>query len=248
MKIRFARMLMLTVIGFLVPALSSPDTLTVARSIPIPEGYQRKQYAEGTFSRFVQTLPVKKDLRITAYNGDLIKGFNVLAVLDLPLLFKQDLEQCADFAMRLWAEYHLRSNTLKSLYLFDYNGKKKSFSAGGKSYSSFLKSSFSNSNSYSLKRGSQPVASEADLVPGDMLIQNEDGGIGHVSVILDIGEAPGKPRLYLVGFSYMPAQEFHIEKASVIQGKGGWFTYKGYLAYLDEILPYGPPVLRRFAP
>ena len=247
MGTRRVGMLPVTLI-FLIASLSWADSLSVDRSIPVPDGYQRKTYAEGSYSRFVQTLPLKKDLRISAFNGDPIRGFSVLAVLDLPLMFKQDLEQCADFAMRLWAEYHRHSGALKSLYLFDYNGKRKSFSASGKSYAAFLKSGFSNANSYSLKRGAQPVASEAELVPGDMLIQNEDGGIGHVSVIVDVCEAPGKPRLYLVGFSYMPAQEFHIEKASVLQGKGGWFTFKGYQAFLEEILPYGPPVLRRFAP
>jgi hypothetical protein len=232
----------------MLPALSWPDALTVSGSISVPQGYQRKAYPEGSYSRFLQTLPVKQDIRIAAFNGDFIQGFNVYAVLDLPLLFKQDLEQCADFAMRLWAEYHKRSDALASLYLFDYNGKRKTFSSSGKSYAAFLKSSFSNSNSYSLKRGCLRVASEADLVPGDMLIQNETGGIGHVSVIMDISDAPGKPRLYLVGFSFMPAQEFHIEKASPDKGAGGWFTFAGYKRYLDEILPYGQPALRRFAP
>lgn len=228
------------------PVQSRSDSLTLAGSIPVPHGYQRKVLEEGSYSRFVQTLPIKKDKRIAAFNGESIRGFNVFAVLDLPILFKQDLEQCADYAMRLWAEYHKRTNALDRLYLFDYNGKRKPFARSGKSYSSFLKWSFTNSNSYSLKRGSKQVGSEAELVPGDMLIQNEDGGIGHVSVVMDICEAAGAPRLYLIGFSYMPAQEFHIEKASDRMGVGGWFTLEGYKRYLAEILPYGPPVLRRF--
>ncbi len=234
---------------FLVlPDLSWANAPTLAGSIPTPAGYQRKTCAERSYSRFIQTLPIKKDNRIVAFNGSFIRDFNVFAVVDLPLLFKQDLEQCADFAMRLWAEYHKRENALDRLYLFDFNGKRKSFSGSGRSYNAFLKTSFANANSYSLKRGSDPVASETDLVPGDMLIQNENGGIGHVSVIMDVCEAAGKPRLYLIGFSFMPAQEFHVEKSTAGRGVGGWFTLEGYKEFLREILPFGPPVLRRFGP
>ena len=158
-----------------LPASTWSDAPTLAGSISTPAGYQRKVYAKGSYSSFLQTLPIKKDNGITAFNGSFIRDFRVFAVLDLPLLFKQDLEQCADFAMRLWAEYHEQANTLDRLYLFDYNGKRKSSTGSGKSYSTFLKTGFANANSYSLKRGSEPVASESDLVPGDMLIQNENG-------------------------------------------------------------------------
>lgn len=218
------------------------------QTIAVPEGYRRKAYPAGSYSRFLQTLPLKAGDEILAYNGRPIRGFNVLAVADLPLLFQQDLEQCADFAMRLWAEYHKRAKTLDRFYLFDYNGNRRDFSASEKTYVAFLKWSFSNTNSHSLKRGCAKVASEADLVPGDMLVQNEDGGIGHVSVILDVCEKPGRPRLYLIGFSYMPAQEFHVEKATGKRGEAGWFTLAGFKDYLEETLPYGPPVLRRFGP
>jgi Domain of unknown function (4846) len=224
------------------------ETLTLENGIVVPAGYQRQSFPENSYSHFLQTLPLKADKSIRAFNGATIDGFHVLAVANIPLLFKQDLEQCADFAMRLWAEYHRRHQTLDRFYLFDYNGKRRSFSTSGKSYASFLKWSFANTNSYSLKRGCAKVDSESELIPGDMLVQNEDGGIGHVSVILDRCEKPGQPRLYLIGFSYMPAQEFHIEKATAGRGLEGWFTLDGFKAYLDETLPYGPPALRRFAP
>lgn len=234
---------------FALPGLSRAEgAQTLSEAIPAPAGYTRVKTEPGSYGRFLQTLPVKGDKRIQAFDGALIHDFNVFAVADLPLLFQADLEQCADFAMRLWAEYHLRARDLDHLYLFDYNGKRKAFKSSGKSYLAFLKTSFANANSYSLKRGCAPVPSAAALAPGDMLVQNQDGGIGHVSVILDIAEAPGKPRLYLIGFSFMPAQEFHIEKARGDKGTEGWFTLEGYQRFLMEILPFGPPVLRRFAP
>jgi hypothetical protein len=235
-------------LSFALPLAIRAEGLNLATAIATPAGYARIRTDSGSYSRFLQTLPVKQDKRVLAFNGNLITDFNVFAVADLPLLFRQDLEQCADFAMRLWAEYHQRAHSLDHFYLFDYNGKRKRFASSGKSYPEFLRTSFANSNSYSLKRGCAPVPAAAALVPGDMLVQNQDGGIGHVSVILDIAEAAGKPRLYLIGFSFMPAQEFHIEKAQGDKGREGWFTWEGYQRFLMEILPFGPPVLRRFAP
>lgn len=52
-------------------------------------------------------LPLKADDTVELWNGSsLPKGtYDMLAVLDVPLLFQEDLEQCADFSMRLWADY-----------------------------------------------------------------------------------------------------------------------------------------------
>ena len=89
-----------------------------------------------------------------------------------------------------------------------------------------------------------------DLQPGDMFVQNQTGGIGHVSLIVDACQNQEGKRLFLIGYSFMPAQEFHIEKAKRKHGKDGWFTVEGYKKYLKQ-LPfsrYGAPVFRRFAP
>jgi hypothetical protein len=163
----------------------------------------------------------------------------------MPLLFKSDLEQCADYCMRFWAEYHKDMNKLDFLYLFDYSGNKKKFAGSGKNYKSFLKWIFSYSNSYSLKMGCAEV-SKKELIPGDMIVQNEGGGIGHASVILDVCKSEEGKKLYLIGYSFMPAQEFHIEKAAGARGAEGWFTIEGYFDYLSDYIPLGDPVLRRF--
>lgn len=234
-------------IGLMAGPVAS-ETLGIS-SIPVPEGCVRKSFADGTFSHWLQSLPLKKDNRISAYDGSKIPAgqFNVLAVLSMPLLFKSDLEQCADFCMRLWGEYHRQSNAMDRFYLFDYNGKRKGFAASRLSYPAFMKRSFSNANSHSLKKGSAPVK-EADLIPGDMFVQNDDGGIGHVSMIMDMcTDAKGK-NFYLIGFSFMPAQEFHLEKPAVGQGRGGWFTVTGFNDYLAANFAFGKPVLRRFQP
>ncbi|MGE5671228.1 MAG: DUF4846 domain-containing protein, partial [Fibrobacterota bacterium] len=162
----------------------------------------------------------------------------------LPLLFNDDLEQCADFAMRLHAEYFKTSQSLDSLYLFDYNGKKLFYKTSSLSYQKFLRKIFANSNSYSLKKGCTAIK-EDELRPGDLIVQNVNGGIGHVSVIVNSCTSQNGRRLFLIGYSFMPAQQFHIEHAGNY-GLDGWFTLEGYIRYLKDNLDYGEPVLRRF--
>jgi hypothetical protein len=236
------------------PAARAQDS-TIQQKIPVPAGYARIHYPAGSYSNWIQSLPLKRNKEIAVYNGDTINtsdigmnfSYNVFAVVRMPLLFKADLEQCADFSMRFWAEYHKASGKLDRLYLFNYSGKRQLFSASGLSYTQFVKRAFANTNSFSLKNGCAEVA-DAQLGPGDMFVQNRRGGIGHVSVVVDVCESKGSDRLYLIGYSFMPAQEFHIEKASDDYGNAGWFTLQGYKKYLSDHLDFGTPVLRRFKP
>lgn len=212
-----------------------------------PRGFSRVKQPEGSFARFVQTLPLKRSREIMTWKGKPLApwSFDTLAVVDLPLLFRQDLEQCADFAMRLFAEWHRKRGTPERLVLYHYPGTPRPFRGSGKSYDEFLRSAFSASNSHSLKKG-LPAVKPADLRPGDLVVQNETGGIGHVSVVMDMCEDAAGRRMYLFGFSFMPAQELHLERARPPRGRAGWFTLRGFYDYLADRFPFGPPVLRRF--
>ncbi len=215
--------------------------------IPLPSGYQRVVVPENSFSAFVQKMPLKDRNWIALFNGDILGplAYDMWGVVNIPLLFTQDLEQCADYAMRIWAEYHKAAETLDNFYLFKYGGQKEHFSKSKRSYTSFLKRAFVNSNSHSLKKGCK-VVEESDLLIGDMVVQNEKGGIGHVSMIVDICQNEKGEKLYLMGYSFMPAQEFHVEKATDEFGIAGWFPLEGYYRYLEVHMPLGAPVLRRF--
>jgi len=175
----------------------------------------------------------------------------VWRVLDLPLYFNEDLEQCADWAFRLWYDYQRETKAGERLWLIDYNGRKKTLgewktSKPGADAKGFLRWSMANANSYSQKKGLFTVPSEKELLPGDLLVQNETGGIGHTSIVFDVAENAEGKRLYLLGFGFMPAQEAHIEKAAAEQGQGGWFTLEGYRRYLKNHFSFGEPVMRSF--
>lgn len=233
----------------LIPVATIDAQDYTVRSMPSPEGCKKPTFPGNSYSAWIQNLPLKNDRRIVNFRQQEVRSsfYNVFAVVNMPLLFKADLEQCADFAMRFWAEYHKSTGKLDKLYLFDYHGKKQLYSQSGLSYRDFLKRAFARSNSYSIKAGAKTIE-VAELSPGDMFVQNQKGGIGHVSIILDTCELRTGQRFYLIGYSFMPAQEFHIEKADSRYGLGGWFTLEGYYRYLKENLDYGPAVLRRFKP
>jgi hypothetical protein len=215
--------------------------------IPAPGGFKRLSYSAGSYSSWITELPLESSTVVRTYKGDAIPDnyYKVFAVVDMPLLFKQDLEQCADFAFRFRAEYYKQRGLLDKLYLFKYDGSKLLFKNTGKSFTQFLKSCMVNANSHSIKKGCEEVAI-AQAKPGDMVVQNENGGIGHVSIVMDACESEKGERLFLIGFSFMPAQQFHIEKADPRFGKEGWFSFEGFYRYLDESLGLGTPVLKRF--
>jgi hypothetical protein len=214
--------------------------------ISVPDSCVIDSFPVNSYSFFIQNLPLSDSNSINAHNGNRVSNpiYRVLAVINLPLLFKDDLEQCADFAMRFWAEYHKSHNLLSDLYLFNYNGTKKYYRDSNQKYHSFLRSAFAYANSYSLKKGCKKI-SAIELQPGDLIVQNTDGGIGHVSVILNSCKNKAGKHYYLIGYSFMPAQEFHIEHA-MKYGKKGWFTIDGYYEFLKDHLDLGEPVLRRF--
>ncbi len=216
--------------------------------IPVPPGYKRNVYKKNSFGRFLQELKLKKNKEIKTYNGKLInpRHYNRLAVVDMPLLFKRDLEQCADFCMRFFGEYKMEQDKGESLFLFNYSGKKKYMRNSGKNYRKFLNYHMAHSNSHSLKKGCKKIKEE-EIQIGDLIVQNETGGIGHVCMIVD--ECEDKEtgdKLFLIGFSFMPAQEFHIEEATAFYGAKGWFSLKGFYKFLSKNFPYGKPKLRRF--
>lgn len=215
-----------------------------------PEGFKRTSNTTDSYGDYLRSLPIKSDNKIALWTGEHLPKdtYNSLAVLDVSLLFKENLEQCADFSMRLWSDYLKHSKQLNELALYDFYGNKKPFLESGRSYLSYLRWHMAYSNSYSIKLGAKPVRLLSELQAGDMFVQNQgDGGIGHVSVVIDHAENEFGHKLYLVGYSFMPAQQFHIEKASEQHGIDGWFTADGYEQFAKQQFGrFGEPVVMQF--
>jgi hypothetical protein len=231
---------------------------SVEKTIPVPKGYQRIKTEKNSFAEWMRTLPVKPaGASILAYTGEKLPDtfYKIFGIIDIPLLSKRDIEQCADWAYRFWYEYQRETGQRENLWLSDYPGNKITFEKWkseqkGKdpTLSEFFIWTCDHANSYSQKMGLYEVKEERQLKPGDLMVQNQKGGVGHVSILFDVCENEAGGRLYLIGFGFMPAQECHIEEAPADLGQEGWFTLDGYRQYLKQHLDFGKPELRSFVP
>lgn len=214
------------------PWLTAPhsgDTLEV-RLVP-PEGFVRVAVAKGSFGEFVRGLPLLPEgAPVRAFNGRALSTPHV-AVVDLDV-GSADLQQCADSAMRLFAEYQWSRGAAQQIAFHTTSGDRVPFSryAQGEqiavrgnrvgwqkaarrpqgkedrgAFRRYLDDVFMYAGSRSLAQDT--VAVEGELAPGDLLVVG--GSPGHVLVILDVATR-GDERRYLLGEGFMPAQSFHV--------------------------------------
>jgi hypothetical protein len=194
------------------------------------------------------------------------EGFRVLA---LDLLFVQDLEQCADVAYRLFAEYSRGNGREHNIKFKLQNGQPLSWSewrsgtrlvydpgkdrhvakqvAADRSraaFNDFLKYLFYWSGSWAVLKYADTV-DISDLRVGDMIVQNETGGTGHLTIIVDICENQEGEIMYLLANGWTPAQEIVIVKPEGDQGIDYWFTLEGYDRHISQF-DFGPFHYRRF--
>ncbi|MEO1082853.1 MAG: DUF4846 domain-containing protein [Acidobacteriota bacterium] len=211
---------------------SSKESL--AERFPAPLGATRIEAKPGSFATWLRTLPVKpKGSPVLHFDGS-VKPLQVhAAVLDIDV-GDRDLQQCADAVIRLRAEY-LREARCESDIAFQFtSGDVASWSewAMGRrptvngsavtwthraqadaSYGNFrryLDTVFAYAGTLSLEQELEPVDDPSAVEPGDVFIQG--GSPGHAVIVLDVVEDARGARRFLLGQSYMPAQEIHVLK------------------------------------
>lgn len=229
-----------------MPAPLPPMTTLQSRFAP-PKGFQRIE--AGEMSPWLRGLPVRTDRRhVLSFRGDRLGSPSAaVVVLDVG---EADLQQCADTAIRLRAEflwqqgrasevaYHFTSGDRSSWQgwrqgeRFVIQGarvKKTRGKARANNHATFrgyLSHTFRYAGTRSLSRDSEPVGSWDKLLPGDFFVQG--GSPGHAVVVLDVAQHPDGRRAVLVGQGFMPAQELHVVQRSG-QGvlDGVWFVLPG---------------------
>lgn len=215
-------------------SLINPEGLTVESRIITPDGFVRTGEEEASFAGFLRKLPLKPDgSKVKLYNGK-VKLNNVhQAVLDIDV-GNRDLQQCADAAIRLRAEY-LYTNQQYSRIHFNFtngfNAQYEKWMEGNRikvegndcrwvktaeisndyaSFKRYLEMVFAYAGTLSLSQEMKNVAI-SEAIPGDVFV--EGGSPGHAVIILDMAEdiSTGQ-KLMLLAQSYMPAQDIHILK------------------------------------
>ncbi len=211
---------------------------------PTPDGFTRVAAADGSFAAWLRGLPVRTDRsNVLAYDGSrLMRPSAAVVLLDVG---KRDLQQCADSAIRLHAEWQWhRGKAKKAAYHFTSGDKSrfadwargerfkikgnkvervrgKARGSSWRSYRRWLSHTFRYAGTQSLWRDSREVG-KRPIEAGDFYVQ--PGGPGHAVVVLDVAEAADGRRAALIGQGFMPAEDFHVLQDShdrVIDGV--WF-------------------------
>lgn len=242
----------------------------LAAAIAPPTGARRVDLPADSFGAWLRGLPLLPEgAPVHLFNGDLKGNQGAhFRVVDLDV-GDRDLQQCADAIMRLRVEY-LWSAGLRDrvrfkltdgtpwdlpsyldgtrLKIVDKKAQRVPGSprpASRETLRGYMRTLFSYAGTASLA-GELPRRELADLAPGDILIQG--GFPGHAVLVLDLAVAPDGARYYLLGQSYMPAQQFHVLKNPGDPALSPWYRADALAAgaMTPEWGPFTAQDLRRF--
>lgn len=205
----------------------------LVEAIPPPSGFVRRPAPGGSFAQWLRGLPMKAyGTPVHLFDGRLKARQDVhTAIIDIDT-GKRDLQQCADAAMRLRAEWLYGTGRARDIAFNYTSGNRVSFARWSKgerpdaearrwarraapdtsyrAFRTYMNAVFSYAGTYSLARELTPVQT-SDLSIGDVFIMG--GFPGHAVLVADMVEHPatGEKRFLLVQ-SYMPAQDIHVLK------------------------------------
>lgn len=207
-----------------------PPMIPLAARFAPPAGFARVDVAPGSFAAWLRGLPIRTDrTHVLAYDGRrLIRPSAAVVALDVG---DRDVQQCADTALRLHAEYlwhrgaadqaayHFTSGDRSSWRdwrageRFRVSGSRVERIRGAKrpatraAWRGWLDHLFRYAGTRSLRRDADPVGDRA-FEAGDVLVQ--PGGPGHAVMLLDIAAHPDGRRAALIGQGFMPAEDLHV--------------------------------------
>lgn len=229
---------------------------TLETRILPPEGFERQSVKPDSLTAFLRTYPMKKDgSDVRLYNGKKKGRENVhAAVFKLPLE-NEDLQQCADSVMRVYAEYYWHTDQKDKIafhfvdgFLAEYDKwqqgyridvgdrssrwvKSASVDSSYECFQKYLRIVFSYASTLSQEKESKRIQI-AEIAPGDIFIKG--GSPGHVVMVVDVCEDADGRKAFLLAQGYMPAQEFHVLKNPKYQ-ENPWY-------YVDEVAyPFQTP-------
>ncbi len=202
--------------------------------IATPPGYSRIAADSSSFTHWLRGLPLNPvGAPVIVYDGSARDDQSVQnGVLDIDI-GNRDLQQCADAAMRLRAEYlRWRGRPDEIAFRFtsgdtarwsrwidgwrpevDGNSvtwrRSAPLDSSYRNFRDYLDTVFMYAGSYSLQRDLPRRRSMHEMMPGDLFI---DGGFpGHVVIVMDVAvhDQTGE-RIFLAAQGFTPAQDFHI--------------------------------------
>lgn len=234
------------------PWLESYDAeQALEKRIASPAGFARVEAATGTFAAWLRSLPLKPGRpQVLLHDGRPKRRQDVhWAVVDMDV-GRRDLQQCADAAMRLRAEYLYSRRDYPAIHFNQSDGRALHFLARGpdtsyRSLRKYLDHVFAYAGSYSLEREMRSARVQ-EMRIGDVFIQG--GFPGHAVIVFDIAAESSGRRVFLLAQSYMPAQEVHVLKNLDDLALNPWYALKPEGKLETPEWEFRWENLRRFAP
>ncbi|MDP8238917.1 MAG: DUF4846 domain-containing protein [Candidatus Hatepunaea meridiana] len=217
---------------------------TLSERFSPPPGFQRVDVDPYSYQEWLRHLPLKHEgASVLSYKGDVIIPGNqrfLAGVIEIDVGSK-DLQQCADFIIRLHAEYSWIYGDRDSIYFQFTSGdtlfwsewrngyrpivlgdwvklaKAARLDSSHNNFRRYLNKVFNYAGTKSISKYAQQVPKE-NIMAGDYFVQA--GSPGHSVIILDIVEDDDGRKQFLIGQGFMPAQSFHILRSA---GGSVWF-------------------------
>ena len=220
------------------------------KDIDVPGGFERVRYEPGSFQDWLQNLPINKGRKkVRLYNGRLKKNQKAHAyIIDMDI-GTEDLQQCADTVIRLYAEYLYSIHAYDKIAFHYSNGdliRYKSWMIGMRprvnsnrvkwekiasidsSYGTFreyLNSIFWYAGSQSLSKELRKIVPADRMEVGDVFIKG--GFPGHAMIVVDMAVNPKSGRkIFMLVQGFMPAQDAHVMRNAKNEEISPWFEVK----------------------
>jgi len=211
----------------------NPYGNTVSERFIEPEGFKRVEAGEGSFADFLRKYPLEPEGAYVYYFDGRQKSGNGHAAVFTMEVSEEDLQQCADSIMRIYAEYLYKIGEPDKIsfhfvdgFVCDFShwsqGYRVKFSGetprwekvsepdgGEESFKKYLRIVFAYSSTLSMEKEAKPIAI-SELLAGDIFIKA--GSPGHVVMVTDVCENERGEKAFLLAQGFMPAQSFHIIK------------------------------------
>jgi len=203
--------------------------------VAAPPGFTRIDVEPHSFAAFLRSLPLlPAGTPVRDFRGGVQRGPDspfIAAVVDIDV-GHADLQQCADFVIRLNAEWRYgrgdRSMAVgvlsgPPLSLHGYLGGERARVEDGhlvlrrevapevddhRAFRAYLDEVFAWANTASLTRQSAAVGWD-EVRGGDFFVASGNP-FGHAVLVLDVAKDPSGRLALLLGEGYMPAQSFHV--------------------------------------
>ena len=209
-----------------------PAPPTILDAFPPPAGATRVAPLD-EFGRWIQTMHLRgEEVPLREHDGRLLYGHDA-RVIELGMV-SGDLQQCADALIRVRGEWQRSVGQPISFYATSGDAIPWSRYAAGedpyadgnhirwksgsdRTWDGYLSNVFDWAGTISLRAyETRPV--DRGPVPGDILVRS--GSPGHAVLLMDVATRDGETYI-LFAESYMPAQDFHIERGPV----NGWWRW-----------------------